>query len=227
MPKHLQVEIEKLKKRLLLLSAHVEDSLRMAVESIDERDANLAQQVIDGDSTIDRSEIEVEEECLKILALHQPVAVDLRFIVGVIKMNNDLERIGDLAVNIAERSAFLAREEPVNVPFDFAGMAEKTQWMLRRVLDALMKSDTAIAREVCLADDQVDAINREMYDRVKEGIRRHPEHLNSFIHLLCISRHVERIADLATNIAQDVIYMVEGDIVRHWAEDYTRQRGRG
>jgi len=217
---HLQREIERLKKHILRLSAVVEESFQRAVKSLEERDSYLAQLVMESDFEIDKMEVEIEEECLKILALYQPVAVDLRFIVAVLKINNDLERIGDLAVNIAERAAFLATRERINIPFDFSGMARKAKSMLKRSLDALMKMDALLARGVCASDDEVDAMNREMYLQVQDGIRNQPEHLESLIHLLSASRHLERIADHATNIAEDVLYMIKGEIVRHRAEDY-------
>ena len=217
---HLQREIERLKKHILRLSAVVEESFQRAVKSLEERDSYLAQLVMESDFEIDKMEVEIEEECLKILALYQPVAVDLRFIVAVLKINNDLERIGDLAVNIAERAAFLATRERINIPFDFSGMARKAKSMLKRSLDALMKMDALLAREVCASDDEVDDMNREMYLQVQDGIRNQPEHLESLIHLLSASRHLERIADHATNIAEDVLYMIKGEIVRHRAEDY-------
>jgi phosphate transport system protein len=162
----------------------------------------------------------LEEECLKILALHQPVAIDLRFVIAVLKINNDLERIGDLAVNIAERALFLTSQKPVDIPFDFMGMSEKTKIMLKMSLDALVNMDAKMAHDVCALDDGVDAINRRMYQQVQEGILENPEQIGSLIHCLSTSRHLERIADHATNIAEDVIYMVAGEIVRHKAEDF-------
>jgi phosphate transport system protein len=215
MSMHLFREVEKLKKQILILSAEVEDSVHKAVKSISERDEKLARRVIDRDAEIDYMEVDVEEECLKILALHQPVAIDLRFIIAVLKINNDLERIGDLAVNIAERGVYLAKQEPVEVPFDFPKMSALTQSMLHRSLDALVNMDPALANAVCAADDELDQINREMYGRVKEGIRKNPERIDSLINMLAISRQLERIGDHATNIAQDVLYMINGQIVRH------------
>jgi phosphate transport system protein len=213
-------EIEKLKKKLLALSSQVEEQLWQAVKSVKNRDEKLARQVIDSDTRIDREEVDIEEECLKILALHQPVAIDLRFIVTALKINNDLERIADLAVNIAERSEFLTNHDPVDAPFDFDLMAEKAQQMLRKSIDALVNIDVSLAYEACEMDDEVDAINKAMYDLVKQSILKHPEHIESLIHLLSISRHLERIGDHATNIAEDVIYMAEGRIVRHKTEEY-------
>ncbi len=227
MPKRLQREIEKLKKMLLALGAVVEERVRLSVKAMQERDAKLVQQVINGDPEIDQMEVDLEEEGLKILALHQPVAIDLRFIIAVLKINNDLERVGDLAVNIAERAAFLATRKPVEEPLDFPAMFEKTQQMLRKSLDSLVNLDTNLALEVCASDDEVDAMNQAMYKNIEEGIRKHPDQINSFIHLLSTSRHLERIADHATNIAEDVIYMITGDIVRHCAEDYTHLKKSG
>ncbi len=221
MSKHLEREIENLKKLVLALSATVEDNVYKAVRALTERNSALAEQVIvSDDRDIDQTEIVIEEECLKVLALHQPVAGDLRLIIAILKINNDLERMGDLAVNIAERAQFLASRERPDFPIDLPLMAEKTKAMLRKSLDALMNRDAKLAREVLVADDEVDAMNREMYIRIQDAIRRKPDQLESLIHLLSCSRHLERIADHATNIAEDVIYMVEGVIVRHHAEDY-------
>ncbi len=221
---HLHREIESLKLKLLSLSAIVEEQVQKAVKALHERDAELARQVIlADDEEVDKAEVDVEEDCLKALALHQPVAADLRFIVAVLKINNDLERVGDMAVNIAERAGFLANQQPVEPPLDFSEMADKAQSMLKRSLDALMNVDPDLGQQVCAADDEVDVLNRRMYDQVQERIREHPEHIDYLMHFLAVSRHLERIADHATNIAEDVIYMVTGEIVRHKAEDYMAQ----
>ena len=221
---HLERELDRLKKKILALGAIVEERVRMAIKAVETRDRELAKKVIEADDEIDQIEVDVEEGCLKILALYQPVAIDLRFIVAVIKINNDLERIGDIAVNIAERAAFLATQGKVDIPFDFAGMAEKTQSMLKKSLDSLVNMDADLAWEVGAADDEVDAINRDMYLQVQDGIRKDIDRMECLIHLLQASRHLERIADHATNIAEDVIYMINGEIVRHHAEDYKPQR---
>lgn len=222
MSQHLLKSIERLKRMILTVSALVEESVHLAVRAVEERDGDLACRVIDSDIEIDNMEVEVEEECLKILALHQPVAFDLRFIVSVLKINNDLERIGDLAVNIAERAQFLSSvPAAIDMVFDFARMTATTQAMLHDSLDALVNNDSRIAREVLAMDDQVDEINRQMYDQVKADIRSNRGDLNVLLQLISISRHLERIADHATNIAEDVIYLVEGEIVRHKTEDYS------
>ena len=216
---HLQREIERLKKGLLAICAIVEDQVQMAVRALLERDADMAQAVEQRDHEIDHREVEVEEECLKVLALHQPVAVDLRLIVAAMKINNDLERIGDLAVNIARKAAAFAGEPAVNVPFNIAGMWEKTQAMLRDSLDAMVNMDAALAARVCSRDDEVDQIKHEIRILVEERIRAQPQEVRPLLRLLAVSRNLERIADCATNIAEDVIYMAEGRIVRHARED--------
>ncbi len=220
MAKHLQREIENLKKKLLSLGARVEASVKDATLSIEKRNAELAQKIIDDDINIDNTEVEIEEDCLKILALHQPVAIDLRFIVAVLKINNDLERIGDLAVNIAERAVFLTGQPKINIAIDLVDMAHNAKSMLKQSLDALINHDAKLAHKVCASDDIVDGLNRQMYLKVQDAILKNPEQISSLIHLLSASRHLERIADHTTNIAEDVIYMIEGQIVRHRAEEY-------
>lgn len=222
MTAHLSHELEYLKRQTFSLVALVENNLSRAVQAVQDRNESMARDVIEKDSNIDATEVAVEEECLKILALHQPVAIDLRYIIAILKLNNDLERIGDLAVNIAERAIFLCEIPPVPVPFDFDTMAAKAYSMLKRSLDALVESDATAAGNVCASDDEVDTINRGMYEKVKTAIRKHPDHLDALIHLLSVSRHLERVADHATNIAEDVIYFVEGRIARHAPDVPTR-----
>lgn len=212
---HLQNEINKLKKDILKLGAIVEDAVYQAVESIEKRDLKLAQDVIQCDSEIDQMEVDLEEECLKILALHQPVANDLRFVVAVLKINNDLERIGDLAGNIAERARLLASKDKIQIAFDFVAMAAKVQKMLKQSLDSFVNTDVTLARQVCTSDDEVDQINRGMYSQVQQLIPKNLDKLEQLIQHIAVSRNLERIADHATNIAEDVIYMIEGQIVRH------------
>jgi len=212
---HLQREIERVKNSILALSAIVEDQVQLGVRAFLERDADLAQSVEARDDEIDHRELEIEEECLKILALHQPVAIDLRFIVAAMKINNDLERIGDLAVNIARKAESLANEPEMPMPFDIAGMWDKTQAMLRDSINALVNMDAAKAAAVCRRDDEVDQIKRDIRLGVEEHIRREPQHVRPLLRLVAVSRNLERIADCATNIAEDVIYMSEGRIIRH------------
>lgn len=213
---HLQRQIEKLKRMIAELGALAERRVCDAITAVHERDVVKAQAVIDGDREIDLMEVEVEEECLHALALHQPVAFDLRYIISVLKINVQLERVGDLAVNVAEQAVFLAGEERVeHVPFDLGGMCERVQEMLRRSLKALIDIDPAEAEAVRKLDDAVDRIHRDMYDQIEDAIRNNTGELEQMIHFLNVSRHLERIADHATNIAKDVVYMSSGEIVRH------------
>jgi len=219
MPKRLQKELEKIKKRILGLGAMVEERVRMAIKAIELTDGELANQIMKTDYEIDELEVEVEEECLKILALHQPVAVDLRFLIAVIKINNDLERIGDEAANIAKRVENISRRRRVDLPVEYTGMAEKAASLLRMSLDSLVRLDLDLAFRVLILDDEVDEMHREIYDKIKEAMAQKPESVGYLINFLTISRHLERIADHCTNIAEEVIYLVEGEIVRHgrWA----------
>ncbi len=214
---HLHKEITKLKKTILSLGALVEERVRQAVKSVIDFDEDLAQKIIDKDAEIDEMEVQVEEECLKILALHQPVAVDLRFIVAVLKINNDLERIGDLAVNIAEGVASLSKKGKLNsrIRKNFDQMTQRVRTMLKNSLDALINMDADRARQVCIADDEVDAINRDMYDYIRSQVDKGEDEFGHGTQLVRIFRQFERIADLTTNIAEDVIYMCQGEIVRH------------
>jgi phosphate transport system protein len=197
------------------LATRVEESLRAAVKSLITHDVRAAEQVIQNDQQIDRIEVEIEEECLKIMALHQPVAIDLRVVVAILKINNDLERIGDLAVNIAERAVALSQYQDIPTRFDFKGMGDKVQVMVRKSLDALVNLDSGKAQEVLRSDDEIDAIHREMYSQVRSEIASRPDQVDYFIQLLAVSRNLERVADHATNVAEDVIYLIDGQIVRH------------
>ncbi len=208
-------EIHKLKEKLLLIGGKVEDILKQAVIAVEKLDPDTARQVIERDREIDYAEVDLEEECLKVLALHQPVAGDLRFIVTVLKVNNDLERIADLASNLASNAIFIADQPRVPCPFDFPQMVSLTRSMLKDALDALVEQSPSKAMSVCQSDDAVDALNRSMYERVKQEIRNRPDAAGPLINHMNISRCFERIADLSTNIAEDVIYLVSGEIVRH------------
>ncbi len=212
---HFQREIDALKRRLLSLCAMVDEQVQLAVRALLDRDEALARKVRQHDADIDQRELEVEEECLKILALYQPVAGDLRFVVSALKINNDLERIGDLAVNIARKARTLAAAPTMTVPVDLSAMSQKTQAMLRDSLDAMVNLDAKLAREVCARDDEVNHMKRDVRHRVEALIAANPMQTIVLLRFLSASRNLERIADLATNIAEDVIYMIEGKVVRH------------
>ncbi len=224
MPIHLHREIDQLKKKVLHLGTIVEENVFRAVRSIEERDVKLAKKAVEVDKQIDRMEVDVEEDCLKILALNQPVAIDLRFIIAMLKLDNDLERIGDLAVNIAERAIYLANTPPTAVQFDYYEMGEKAKAMLRRSLDALVNLNVELAREVCADDDEVDAMELQIVRRAEEAIKKNPEQVDRLIHYMFVAKHLERIADHATNIAEDVVYMVKGEIARHGMTNYFDKR---
>jgi phosphate transport system protein len=215
MPVHLQKDLERLKKIILEMGTIIEESISLSITGLVNNDRTIAEQVIAEDEDVDQREVHIEEECLKILALHQPVARDLRFVVAVLKMNNDLERIGDFAVNTAERTLFLAERGPVPVPKGLTQMASRAAQMVRQSLDALIESDAEGARAVILSDDDVDDQRDRLFGTVLNEIRKDISHLDQWIQILSCIRYLERIADLATNIAQDVVYLVEGDVIRH------------
>ncbi len=220
MPIHLHRDLDRLAKEVLSVGALVEEATNHAIEALIHRRAELAESVLSGDDRIDRREVEVEIDCLKMLALHQPVAADLRYIVAVLKVNNDLERMGDLAVNVAERALYLANRDPLSVDLDFPSMGELVKRMVRDCLDALVRRDVDVARKVMMDDDKVDEINREMYTLLQGLMQADSANVKRAVHLLSASRHLERIADLATNIAEDVVFMVDGEVIRHQPELY-------
>lgn len=212
---HLHKEIDRLKKDILILGSMVEDALRHALEAIIDRDAGKAEKVIKNDSYIDHKEIEIEEECLKILALHQPVAADLRYVTACLKVNNELERIGDLGVNIAQRAVDMADGSETAMCVDFKPMMDLAGEMVRQALNSLICMDSAKAMEVVAEDDVVDEYNRKMLVELQKNIHKKPECAEYFVNLMSVSRQLERIADCATNICEDVVYMIEGKIIRH------------
>jgi len=214
---HLQREIDRLKRHLLSVCGMVEEQVQVAVRALIDRDDVAAQQVVQQDLDIVHREVEVEEDCLKVLALYQPVATDLRFIVAALKINNDLERIGDMAVNIARKAITLASQPPIDIPGDLESMSGKSQAMLRDSIDSMVNADARLAKDVCKRDDEVDGLKREIRLKVQEMMRNEPARVEAFLCVLAASRNLERIADLATNIAEDVIYMIEGRIIRHGA----------
>ena len=211
----LRRKIEKLNNQLLSVGAQVEEGVQLAVKAIERRDADAATRVIDGDIEIDRKEVDLEEECLEILALHQPVAVDLRHIVAVLKINKDLERAGDLAVNIAETAIHLSGETRIGIPKDYFVMAQKTQAMLRTSLDSFVNMSIEAAYQVLAEDDEVDRMKHRLHRQFEDRVKDEAESIQPLTHLFLVSRHLERIGDLATNIAEEVIYMITGEIVRH------------
>jgi phosphate transport system protein len=213
---HLNRQLDVIKKGILNLGAMVEESLKQAIKSVETRDLDLAREISDRDRDIDLAEIDLEEECLKTLALHQPVATDLRFIIAVLKMNHDLERIGDLAVDISSEAIELARLDVIDISqFHLDEMFRHAQVMLKRSLDALVQHDADLAQSVRDEDDQVDMLDRSLVKDIEDLGQGKPGNFRQYVCVLSVSRHIERIADHAVNIAKDVIYMVKGNIVRH------------
>lgn len=227
MSKLLQTEVDRLHERLLGLCAMVEKKLAMAVRAMEEMNPTLAREVIESDSEVDRREVEIEEDGLKILALYQPVAIDLRVIVATIKITSDLERIGDLANGIARRALAL-RDDGIRPELTgLIRMADRVASALKRGIDSLVQLDMVLAREVIQADKVIDEMNAEFLERGEAVLQRNPAQVHNVIQLMFVSKSLERIGDHATNIAEDVVYMVTGDIVRHNPEALRQLTGSG
>lgn len=215
MSTHFLKELGILREHLLTLSARVEQNVTDAIRAVQERNAHLARQVIALDADVDRSEVDIEQECLRALALHQPVAADLRLVVAVMKIIHDLERIGDLARHTAELAVRLAAAPEAPFPPQLPPMAAAARQMLKQSLDAFVSRKSAVAYAVLAADAAVDALYREAFQWCAETLQEDPGHAELTIQCLTVARHLERMADHATNIAEDVIYLLDGEIVRH------------
>lgn len=215
MTRHLRSDLANLEKLLLRLGSQVEQAMKEVMAALVERNPDLARQVIQRDREIDIREVELEEECLKVLALHQPVATDLRFVAACIKIDNDLERIGDLVCNIAERSISLSDMAPVRLSQKLRQMMELGMDMLRDSLSAFVREDPSLARAVCKRDDTVDELNREVIRELLSEMYGDPTFIAQAVELISVSKALERVADHTTNIAEDVVYLVEGQIIRH------------
>jgi phosphate transport system protein len=224
MSKHLERDLENLQRDILALAASVEEAIHKAIRSLQNRDIELANDVIHGDDKIDEEENAIEEECLKMLALHQPVAVDLRRVSACLMINTDLERMGDLAEDIAERAIALSKPPLLPIPEKLQRMTDLTTSMVRQSLDAFVNLDTRLARTVCRLDDEVDRHNKDIIDELIRAMQEKPAMVEPGLSLFSATRHLERIADHATNIAEEVIYLVEGEIVRHRPTAY-HERG--
>lgn len=212
---HLIRDLDNLHRSLMTMCTMVEELIHAAVNTLAKPDHRMARELAERDRDIDNYDVTIEEECLKILALHQPVATDLRRIAAVMKISGELERVADLAVHIAERSSYLEGTTAISIPPKVHTMAENAVTMLHESIDAYVNLDTAMARKVCRQDDIVDELNREIIQTITEMMSKSPDLIETALHLFSASRHVERVADHATNIAEDVVYLVEGEIVRH------------
>jgi phosphate transport system protein len=214
---HFQEQLEQLKTRLLEMGGLAEDRVRMAVQALVERDIGLVDRVLAGDGPINQLHIEIDNRCFTMLALHQPMAVDLRAIVSAVKINTDLERVGDLAVNIAEAARRYLRHPPVKQLIDIPRMADIAQRMLRHALDSYVRRDTTLAEAVLHEDDALDALKTQVFRELLTYMLQNTATIEPSLDLILISRHLERIGDHATNIAEDVIFMVSARDVRHHA----------
>ena len=215
MQRHFHEELDALKQTLLAMGGLVEDQIRRVMTALIERDSELAQEVIDRDAQVNAYDIEVDEKCVELIALHQPTAGDLRFITTAMKIVTDLERIGDQAVNIAQRALELNREPQLKPYIDLPRMAERSQRMVKESLDAFVTRDTELARRVCAEDAEVDALQEQIFRELLTFMMEDARTIPRAIRLILISRFLERVADHATNIAEMVIYLVESKIVRH------------
>ena len=217
MARQKEQDIEALKERLLKMGGAVEESIRKSIVALVERDQKLAIEVIDGDAIINNFDVEIEEECIRFLAIWQPSGSNLRFITTAIKIITDLERMGDLAVDICERAIELNDEPPLKPYIDIPRMAEAAQKMLKDSLDAFVAKDADLAMKVCAADDYVDNLNRQIFNELLLFMLKDPKNISRAVRLTYITKYLERIADHATNIAEMVVYMVKGKVIRHTA----------
>ena len=215
MERHFDEELSHLKQRLLTMADQAQEMIGLAVRSLTERKESLVQEVFKLEQSVNRSEIEIEDLVLKLLALHQPVGVDLRFLTAVLKINNDLERVADQAVNIAEISLRLLKEPVLKPVIDIPNMAKLVQTMVKESLDALVRHDTALAKKVCENDDEVDRLNERVFKEHLSGMMKDPKGIARAVDFILVSRNLERIADHATNIGEDVIFIEQGKNIKH------------
>lgn len=225
--RHFHDELSHVKVRLLTMSGEAEAALGLAVDALLERDEEKARRVIAGDRIIDSMEVEIEEECINLLALQQPMARDLRMLTSALKIANDLERVGDHAVNIAQSAERLAQTRPIAPEPEIVDMAGLARDMLSDALEAFIRGDAAAGREVCLRDDKVDALHRSVFRILLTHMMEDPHMIGAGMELFLVSRNLERVADLATNIGEDVVFLVEGKSIKHHAEDRGESRLTG
>ena len=217
--RHFHDDLSHVKVRLLTMSGEAEAALGVAVQALLERDSVKAQQVIRGDRTIDAMEMEIEEQCINLLALHQPMARDLRMLTSALKIANDLERVGDHAVNIAQSAERLSQSRPITPEPEIIEMARLAREMLSDALEAFIRGDAAAGREVCRRDDRVDALHRSVFRILLTHMMEDAHSISAGMELFLVSRNLERVVDLATNIGEDVVFLVEGKSIKHHAED--------
>ena len=217
--RHFHEELAHVRTLLVAMSGNAERALGLAVDALLSRDPDKAQQVILGDHAIDMQEVDLEERCIELLALQQPMAGDLRFITATLKIVNDLERVGDHAVNIAQSAERIAGSRPITPEPEIVEMARLTRQMLSDAIDAFIRGDATAGREICRRDDQVDALNRSVFRILLTHMMEDPKQISNGMELFLVSRNLERVADLATNVAEGVVFLVEGKSIKHHAED--------
>ncbi len=217
MPAQKEQDIKKLKERILKMGSFVEDAIQKSIKALVERDRNLAIEVIDGDAIVNNFDVEIEEECIRFLAIWQPSGSNLRFVTTAIKIITDLERMGDLAVDICERAMELLDEPPLKPYIDIPRMAEAAQKMLKDSLDAFVAQDADLAMTVCEADDFVDNLNVQIFNELLVYMLQDPKNISRAVRLTYITKYLERVGDHATNISEMVVYMVKGKVIRHMA----------
>ncbi|MGQ3685695.1 MAG: phosphate signaling complex protein PhoU [Candidatus Loosdrechtia sp.] len=215
MERHFDQQLGALRKNLIHMASIVETAIANAIKSLIERDSELAHQVVLNDKQVDALELEIDKQCIDLLALQQPLAIDLRFITSAIKITNNLERMGDLSSNIAERVIPLNQEPQLKPLIDIPRMATITQTMVKDSIDAFVNRDTELARSVCERDSTVDALNDQIFRELLTYMMQDPANITRAVHLMLISRHLERIADHSTNIAEEVIYIVKAKVIKH------------
>lgn len=224
MERHFDTALAQLKEKLLKMAGKVEEAISLSIKALVERDEALAQKIIREDEVINRIEIEIDEMALKLLALHQPTAVDLRFIIMALRINNDLERMGDLAVNISERTLDLVKHPPVLPLIDIPRMAVMAQKMVKDSLDSFVNKDAGLARSVCQRDDEVDNLNDQIFRELLTYMMQNTQNIQKAIDLMLVAKHLERIADHATNIGEDVVYLVKGETIKHHYLEENREK---
>lgn len=215
MERHFDAELGQLKEKLLKMAGMVEEAISLSIKALVDRDEPLAQKIIKEDQQINQMEIEIDEMAFRLLALHQPTAVDLRFIIMALRINTDLERMGDLAVNISERTLDLLKEPLLKPLIDIPRMAAMAQKMVKDSLDAFVNKDADLGRNVCKRDDEVDDLNLQIFRELLTYMSEDPHTIKRAIDLILIAKHLERIADHATNIGEDVVYLVKGKSIKH------------
>lgn len=219
MERHFEREIDSLKEQLLLMGGRAEQLVRKGIASLVRRDPELARETLDDDRQIDRLEIEIEERCIRLFALQQPLATDLRFIMAALKISNDLERVGDHGVNIAQSTIRLVEQPQLKPLVDIPRMADLATAMLNDALDAFVRRDSESARRLCRKDDEVDQLNRQVFRELISYMIESPSTISRAMELILVARNLERVADLATNIAEEVVFIHEARIIKHHAEE--------